>query len=119
MFHTTTTTTTTTNNTTATNTRAIPSVGTSSRRLIPTPRSNNSAIERKLDEVVQELDTTKRSLELYQTKFDHLSADHEELKAKFNNKPAADNKHGFPGSKVELKQIRVSINTCWFKKIIF
>lgn len=95
------------NNNNNNNNRSIPSVSSHLSR-----RSNNSAVERKLEEVLQILGKTNESLEQYKTQCDRVTAECQELKARLNNKPAAEKKHGFPGSKVELKQIRVSINTC-------
>lgn len=101
---------TSTNNTSATNSRLIPTVEAASRRPTPNPRSNTSALERKLDEALNKLDNVERSNEEYKAKLDRVAAECEELKFRLDNKPADETKYGFPGSKDELEQFRVNIN---------
>lgn len=95
------------------NNRSIPTVGTSSSRRPPTPRSTTSALERKLEETVKDLEEMRRSFGEQQVQLNHLSVEHEELKAKLNNKSTKETNFSFPGSKMELEQVRVSINASY------
>ena len=82
------------------NGRTIPTVG---AHLSRSRHSGSSVLERKLQQAEKRMENCEGKLARLMVKFD-------EYQAKHHPKPADKKKPGFPGSKDEKRQVRVSIN---------